>query len=194
LKTLTIESPDNIAYQVILGRSLRDQSRLARLIKDFPLADDSLRRSIELFESLSKSHPDSALFRFELADSLSKSVGSRSLDQQRCYRSISICDEISKEYPQAQEYRALKATSLIKLSNMAGRNTKGEELLIEAIAIQRELVNRSSDVAAYGVGLFQSLKRLSELQGILGESEKSKENAELAEKELLRIRKEIRRR
>ena len=113
----------------------------------------------------------------------------RAMDQQRCTRALAICDEISKENPQVSEYRALKASILVKLSTMAGRNMRGEELLNEAIAIQRELASRHSDIAIYSVGLIQSLKRLSELQDSLGKPEKAKENNELAEKEIARIRK-----
>ena len=191
LKELSTESPENVSYQVVLGRSLRDESRIARMMKDMQRADDALRRSIELFEALSKTHPESAAFKYELADTLSRNVAMRLIDQQRCTRALAICDEISKENPQVPEYRALKASILVKLSMMAGRNTRGEELLNEAIAIQRELASRYSDVAIYSVGLIQSLKRLSELQDSLGKPEKSKENNDLAEKEIARMRKNI---
>ena len=137
LRELTTESPDNVSYQVVLGRSLRDEVRIARILKDIPRADAAMRRSIELFEILSKAHPDSAAFKYELADTLS-----RTGDQQRCIRALSICEEISKENPQVPEYRALKATTLIKLAMLAGRTVRSEELLIQAIAIQRELSNR----------------------------------------------------
>ena len=189
LKELSTESPDNVSYQVVLGRSLRDESRIARMMKDMQRADDALRRSIELFEALCKTHPDSAAFKYELADTLSRNVAMRAMDQQRCTRALAICDEISKENPQVPEYRALKASTLVKLSMMAGRNTRGEELLNEAMAIQRELASRYSDVAIYSVGLIQSLKRLSELQDFLGKPDKSKENNDLAEKEIARMRK-----
>ena len=191
LKELSTESPDNVSYQVILGRSLRDESRIARMMKDMQRADDALRRSIELFETLCKTHPDSAAFKYELADTLSRNVATRALDQQRCTRALAICDEIAKENPQVPEYRALKASTLVKLSMMAGRNTRGEELLNEAVAIQRELASRYSDVAIYCVGLIQSLKRLSELQEFLGKPDKAKENNDLAEKEIARMRKNI---
>ena len=191
LKELSTESPDNVSYQVILGRSLRDESRIARMMKDMQRADDALRRSIELFETLCKTHPDSAAFKYELADTLSRNVATRALDQQRCTRALAICDEIAKENPQVPEYRALKASTLVKLSMMAGRNTRGEELLNEAVAIQRELASRYSDVAIYSVGLIQSLKRLSELQEFLGKPDKAKENNDLAEKEIARMRKNI---
>ncbi len=191
LKELSTESPDNVSYQVVLGRSLRDESRIARMMKDMQRADDALRRSIELFEALCKTHSDSAAFKYELADTLSRNIAMRAVDQQRCTRALAICDEISKENPQVPEYRALKASTLVKLSMMAGRNTRGEELLNEAIAIQRELASRNFDVAIYSVGLIQSLKRLSELQEYLGKPDKAKENNDLAEKEIARMRKNI---
>lgn len=74
---------------------------------------------------------------------------------------------------------------------MAGRNMRGEELLNEAITIQRELASRYSDVAIYSVGLIQSLKRVSELQDSLNKPEKAKENYDLAEKEIARMRKNL---
>jgi len=187
LKELTTESPDNISYQVVLGRSLRDEARIARMLKDMPRADAALRRSIELFEALCRTHADSAAFKYELADTLS-----RTGDQQRCMRALSICDEISKQNPQVPEYRALKATTLIKLAMIAGRTVKSEELLIEAIAIQRELSNRYTDVGVYNVTLFQSLKRLSELQEVLGQPDRAKESLresnELSERERARMK------
>ncbi len=187
LKELTNESPDNVSYQVVLGRSLRDEARIARMLKDMPRADAANRRSIELFESLCKTHPDSAAFKYELADTLSKTG-----DQQRCLRALAICEEISKENPQIPEYRALKATILIKLGMMAGRTGKSEEFLNEAIVIQRELANRYADVGAYNMSLFQSLKRLSELQEALGHPDKAKESLresnELAEREKVRMK------
>ena len=187
LKELTTESPENISYQVVLGRSLRDEARIARMLKDMPRADAAMRRSIELFEALCITHPDSAAFKYELADTLS-----RTGDQQRCMRALAICEEISKENPQVPEYRALKATTLIKLAMIAGRTAKGEELLIEAIAIQRELSTRYADVGVYNVTLFQSLKRLSELQDALGQPDKARESlresSELAERERARMK------
>lgn len=189
LKQLTIESPDNLSYQVILGRSLRDESRIARAMKDMPRADDALRRSKELFESLCKSHPESTVFKYELADTLSKNVAMRPLDQQRCKDSLRICDEIIRENPQIAEYRALKASNLVKLSMMADGKNRSEELLIEAIEIQRELVNRYSDISAYSVVLIQSLLRLSEMQKTNGKLEKAKENQDLRDKEILRMKK-----
>ena len=146
---------------------------------------------VELFESLCKTHADSAAFKYELADTLSKNVGTRTLDQQRCTRALAICDEISKENPQVPEYRALKASTLVKLSNMAGRNNRAEELLNEAIAIQRELVSRYSDIAVYSVGLIQSLMQVSDLQETLGKQDKARENKDLAEKEMARVRKNL---
>ena len=74
---------------------------------------------------------------------------------------------------------------------MAGSSARGEELLLEAIEIHRELVNRYSDIAVYSAGLIQSLKRLSELQRSLGKSEKAQESKELADKEILRMRKNV---
>ena len=187
LKELTSESPENVSYQVVLGRSLRDEARIARTLRDMPRADTASRRSIELFESLCKTHPDSAAFKYELADTLS-----RSGDQQRCKRALEICEEISKENPQVPEYRALKAMTLIKLGMIAGRTSRGEELLLQAIAIQRELADRYSDVGAYNVTLFQSLKRLSELQDALGQPDKAKdslkESNERAEREKARMK------
>ncbi len=191
LKELSTESPENVSYQVVLGRALRDESRIARMMKDMPRADDVLRRSIELFESLCKTHADSAAFKYELADTLSKNIAMRPVDQQRCTRALAICDEISKENPQMPEYRALKASTLMKLSMMAGRNNRAEELLNEAIAIQRELVSRYSDIAVYSVGLIQSLRQVSDLQETLGKPEKAKENKDLAEKEIARVRKNV---
>ena len=189
LKELATESPDNVSYQVVLGRALRDESRIASMTNDFQKADDALRRSIELFDALCKTHPDSAAFKYELAETLSKNVAMRAIDQQRCHRALAICDEISKENPQVPEYRALKASTLMKLSLMAGRNNRGEELLVEAIEIQRELTSRYSDVAIYGASLIRSLRRLSELQEALGKSEKAKESTDQAEKEIVRMKK-----
>ena len=189
LRELSIESPENVSYQVVLGRSLRDESRIAKTMKDIPRADDAMRRSIELFETLCKTHPDSAAFKYELADTLSRNVAMRALDQQRCTRALSICDEISKENPQVPEYRALKASALVKFSMMSGRNNRAEELLNEAIEIQRELTSKYSDIAIYSIGLAQSLRRLSELQGSLGKQDKAKESMELFDKENARLKK-----
>ena len=63
----------------------------------------------------------------------------------------------------------------------------------EAIAIQRELANRFTDVAVYGNVLRISLLRLSEIQEHLGKSEKAKETNELAEKELRRLKENVKR-
>ncbi len=188
LRALSIESPDNVSYKIVLGRALRDESRIAKGTKDVARAEDALRRSIELFETLCKTHSDSAAFKYELADTLSRNVAMRPLDQQRCDRALLICDEISNENPQVPEYRALKASTLVKLSMMAGRD-RGEVLLLDAVAIQRDLTNKYPDLANYSVGLIQSLKRLSELQVLLGKTEKAKDTKDLAEKEIARARK-----
>ena len=193
LKGLTTESPDNVSYQVFLGRALRDESRIARDSRDFARSDDAIRRSIELFEALCKSHSDSAAFKYELADTLSRNVSNRPIDRQRCERARTICDQIVKEHPQVPEYQALKASTLFKLSTAEVKSERAEELMQEAIAIQRELANRFTDVAVYGNVLRISLLRLSEIQEHLGKSEKAKESKELAEKELLRLKENIKR-
>ena len=75
---------------------------------------------------------------------------------------------------------------------LAGRTVKSEDLLIQAIAIQRELSDRYADVGVYNVSLFQSLKRLSELQDALGQPDQAKESLresnELAERERARMK------
>lgn len=191
LRGLTAESPDNVSYQVVLGRALRDESRIARDLRDFSRADDAIRKSIELFETLCISHPDSAAFKYELADTLSRTVSNRPIDRQRCERARTICDQIVKEHPQVPEFQALKASTLFKLSMAEGKNDGAEELMQEAIAIQRELANRFTDVAVYGNVLRLSLLRLSEIQEHLGKSDKAKETKELAEKELARLKENI---
>ncbi len=190
LKQLVSESPDNVPYQVVMGRALRDESRIARVMKDAPRADEALRRSIELFESLIRSHPDSAAFKYELADTLSKNVGQRPLDLQRCTEALRISEEISRENPHVPEYRALKASILAKLS-VGATPKRGEELLIEAVAIRRDLVDRYSDIAAYSHALILSLRKLADLQRTLGLTDKAKENEELANKELAKLRKQF---
>ena len=191
LKGLTTESPDNVSYQVVLGRALRDESRIARDLRDFTRSDEAIRKSIELFEALCKSHSDSAVFKYELADTLSRNVSNRPIDRQRCERARTICDQIVKEHPQVPEYQALKASTLFKLSMAEVKSERAEELMQEAIAIQRELANRFTDVAVYGNVLRLSLLRLSEIQEHLGKSEKAKETKELAEIELLRLKENV---
>lgn len=189
LKQLVLESPENVSYQMVLGRALRDESRIARVMKDAPRSDETLRRSIEVFESLIRSHPDSSAFRYELADTLSKNTSPRPLDQKRCAEALKISEEISKENPQVPEYRALKASILTKLS-VGASPSRAEELLLQAVDIRRDLVDRYSDIAAYGHGLVQTLRKLSELQKSLGMAEKAKENEELANKEIAKLRKQ----
>jgi eukaryotic-like serine/threonine-protein kinase len=191
LKGLTTESPDNVSYQVVLGRALRDESRIARDLRDFQRSDDAIRKSIELFEALCKSHSDSAAFKYELAETLSRNVSNRPIDRQRCERARTICDQIVKEHPQVPEYQALKASTLFKLSMAEGKSERAEELMQETIAIQRELASRFTDVAVYGNVLRLSLLRLSEIQEHLGKSEKAKETKEFAEKELLRLKENV---
>ncbi len=189
LKQKVLESPENVSYQVVLGRALRDESRIARVMKDAPRSDETLRRSIEVFESLIRSHPDSSAFKYELADTLSKNTSLRPLDQKRCAEALKISEEISKENPQVPEYRALKASILAKLS-IGASPSRGEELLLQAVDIRRDLVDRYSDIAAYSHGLIQTLRKLSELQKSLGMAEKAKENEELANKEITKLRKQ----
>jgi serine/threonine protein kinase len=188
LKELTAEAPESVSYQVALGRALRDEFRIARMARDLQRGDDAMRKSIELFEALCKSHPDSAAFKFELADTLSRNVSNRPLDQQRCDRARTICEELVKEYPLIPEYQALKATTLVNLSLAEGKSDRGEELLLEAIAIQRELVSRYADVAVYGYVLRQSYLRLSEMQKQQGKTAKAAESRELADRELARLK------
>jgi len=191
LRGLTFESPENVSHQVVLGRALRDESRIARTMKEFPRSDDAIRNSIDLFEALCSSHPDSAAFKFELADTLSRNLSNRPIDKQRLDRARTICEEIVKQYPQVPEYQALKGSTLAKLSMVEGRSERAEELMQEAISIQRELTNRYTDIAIYGRDLRISLLQLSSIQQNLGKSEKAKESKELAEKELARLRENV---
>jgi len=159
---LCAESPDNIQYQVARGRALRDEVRMSLIGKDLAKADESLRKAIELFESLCKSYPESATFQFELADTLTTGVGSRPIDNERCLRALSICEEICKTHPQSPDYQSLRAKTLVKLSKMAGRAPRAIERIEQAIAIQRDLVQSHSNITTYRIGLIQSLRLLSE--------------------------------
>ena len=82
------------------------------------------------------------------------------------------------------EYLALKASVLVKLSATTqlttGRSQKAEELLLEAIRVQRDLANRYPDIALYTLSLGQSLVQLSELEMTLKKPAKAKETMDQA--------------
>jgi hypothetical protein len=78
----------------------------------------------------------------------------------------------------------LKALVLVKLSATTqlttGRSQKAEELLLEAIRVQRDLANRYPDIALYTLSLGQSLVQLSELEMNLKKPAKAKETMDQA--------------
>ena len=179
LKTLVAESPENIPYKLVLARALKDETRIAKLSNDLPRADDAMMRSVEILEVLCKSHPESSAFKFELADTLGTSIGMRPVDMQHANRSLAICEQILQESPSVPEYLALKASSLVKIGSITqfkgGSNQKAEEFFIEAVQIQKGLVNRYPDVALYTVSLGLYLRQLGDVQLSMKKPEKAKE-------------------
>ena len=184
LNTLANESPENTPYKIVLARALKDEVRIAKLLNDMQRADEAMMRSVEILEGLCASHPDSSAYKYELANTLGNNVGMRTIDMQRAERSLSICEEILIDKPYVPEYLALKASVLVKLSATTqlttGRSQKAEELLLEAIRIQRDLANRYPDIAGYTLSLGQSLVQLSELEMTLKKPAKAKETIEQA--------------
>lgn len=179
LKELLTEQPDNDAFSVVLARALKDEVRIAKLRNDAPRAEDALVRSIDIWENLCKAHPESTAFKYELAETLSTNFGMRPTDVQRINRSIALNDELLKENPDVPEYRALKASTLVKQSVIfqinSGRSQKSEDALLEAIKIQKELATRYSDIAGYTLAIVQSLTQLAELEMLLKKPDKAKE-------------------
>jgi serine/threonine protein kinase len=168
LNTLVNEDPEKTAYKIALARALRDEARIAKSMAELPRADEALNKSVQILESLIKANPDSIVFKYELADTLSTTVAMRPIDMQRALRSLAMCDEILATSPFVPEYLALKASTLVRTSMMmqatSGRTTRSEEALQEALKIQRELAKRYSDVAVYTISLSQTLSQLAELQ------------------------------
>ncbi len=184
LRTLANESPENTPYKIVLARALKDEVRIAKWLNDMPRADEAMMRSVEILEALCASHPDSSAYKYELADTLGTNVGMRTIDMQRAERALSLCDEILTEFPYVPEYLALKASVLVKLSATTqlstGRSQKAEELLLEAVRLQRDLANRYPDIAMYTLSLAQSLVQLSEIEMTLKKPAKAKETIDQA--------------
>lgn len=174
LRELVKEQPDTTAYTITLARVLKDEVRIARLMNDIPRADDALKQATQIFESLCDSHADSSAFRYELADTLNASIATRPIDRERCEKALEICDQICKENPHVAEYKALKATTLTKLSLMSGRSVKSEELMKEAIEIQEELVAEYSDVVVYRIAAAQSYFQQAEMYQFRKQPEKAR--------------------
>jgi serine/threonine protein kinase len=177
LNDLVLEDPTKVSYRTVLARVLRDQSRIERALGDLQHSEKSLMKSVSILEELIQANPESPLFQFELAETLSTGTGNRS-DLQRSNRALNLCDELLKNSPDVPEYLALKATILFRLgaqNRNAPRNHWIDEKLQEALKIQRGLAQRYSDIPIYSVQVMQTLMLLAEIEKTRDHPIKAKE-------------------
>ncbi|MEQ1826964.1 MAG: serine/threonine-protein kinase [Pirellula sp.] len=179
LNVLVTEEPEKASFKTLLAKVLRDQARIERSQNEVQRAEESLNRSVEILEGLAKATPDSPVFQFELAQTLSTSLGNRS-DMPRSTRALSLCDELLKENPLVPEYLALKASTMVQRSLMmhrnSGRNKNIEEQMQGALRIQRGLADRYSDIPLHTINVIRTLMILSELEFKLDHPIKAREH------------------
>ncbi len=184
LADLVSAHPNTLAYRVSLASAHKEQVRLSRAQNDWNRADQSLTVAADIMENLVREHPKTAPYKYQLAEILAIPVARRNIDAQRCARGLVLCNEILQEHPLVPEYLALKASILTRQAMLFGsilnapngdRGDAGVQHFLEAIAIQRDLVNRYPEVAVYSIVLLQYHVQLSELYFATKRPEKSRE-------------------
>jgi eukaryotic-like serine/threonine-protein kinase len=180
LERLVDQSPSNHVFQVALARAYKDRVRILIAQGEPRTAEESLLNAAKIMESLLQKVPESAAYRYELADILCINVTSRSVDSERCHRSLELCDQLLKEHPGTPEYLALKATVLVRLALMGNPSeNRGDgpiRRMNEAIEIQTRLAERYPEVALYGIALMQYHFQQSEMYFALKRPEKARES------------------
>ncbi len=180
LERLVDQFPSNHVFQVALARAYKDRVRILMALGEPRTAEESLASAASLMESLLLKHPESAAYRYELADILSVNITSRSVDSERCQRSLELCDQLLKEHPGTPEYLALKSTVLVRLALLGNPSeNRGDAPLRrmnEAIEIQTGLAERYPEVALYQIALMQYHFQQSEMYFALKRPEKARES------------------
>lgn len=180
LERLVQQNPNQSTFQLATARAFKDRIRLLVMLGEPSEAEQALLRSISILETLLKSHPDSATYRYELADILSINLSFRTEDEERCIRALELCDQLLEEHPNTPQYQALKATVLSRLAMLGNPlENRGEKTLQrfnEAIDIQSDLARRYPEVPLYPIALVQYHLQQSEIYYALRRFEKARES------------------
>lgn len=166
LRQLTSEDPRNLAWQLDLARALQASARIALMRQDWSAADVSLQAAVEILEKLHEQYPETALFQFELADTLGTVAGARPGDLPQLQRSLSLSRQLTERYPGVAEYRSLLAATLARLAAVSagqGLIPRAETGLQEAIEILQSLAEQHPEAVTYHVALGRTRQQLAGL-------------------------------
>ena len=169
LVSLVDEDPQHAGYQATLARAYRDNVRISQFNQNAKKADESLRAAVKILEALVSQHGTVATFKFHLADTLCTPLHSGADDLMRFSKALGFCDDLIAEQPNVPEYRALRATALVRMAEYYfsfGRPNQAEQavqVMRDALAIQRELAKQFSDVLLYQFSLVISLQRMADM-------------------------------
>lgn len=165
LSKLREESPSNVAYRTSLARAEREEIRLALAAGDRETAVKNFKESAELFDSLVNEFPESAAFKYELAQTLRAGLQVSGLELRQYQRSVRICDELIRIDADSADYRALRSSTYTRAAAIAydaGKTSEAVEMLRVAIQDQRYLVDKYPTTPIYRIAATQRMANLAD--------------------------------
>ena len=109
---------DNNDYQLLLGKSHSSLGALERSFGETRLAVDSLRKAVELFESLAKEHPENRGYQYQAAVTLMLMPieSSDAISQKQIENAKQVADTLAQTSPNP-EYTQLRIVSRLKIAD-----------------------------------------------------------------------------
>lgn len=184
LTELVKESPDETRFQVELARAYRDRAKVAGITRNKRESENSIRQSIDLFESLNRKYADSEAIRYELAVTLSSTEAFGVNPGRRTLRAEQLSRALLADSPDQPRYMALRAHTLTVLARFqawriqagniqsTGHSNVQEAIksLDEAIQIYGALMDKSPELSLYVARSSQVMEAKADLMNRQGET------------------------
>jgi serine/threonine protein kinase len=182
-ESLVKQFPDQIRFQVELARAYRDRAKVAATARQKRESESSIRKSIDLFETLLEQSDSSDAIKYELAVTLSSTEAVGINPVFRTMRAAELSEELLQNSPNQPRFLALRARTLTGLALFQGRNRnfdKAAQNLEAAIEIYNSLTARSPELSQYAAKRSQTLEAKSDLLQRQGNTEAAIATLELA--------------
>ena len=187
LESLIDQSPEEVRYRAELARAYRDKANVASRAKRKSESEQSVKKSIELFNQLLVENRQSEAIRYELALTLSSAEAFGFNQMMRAIRATELSSELLTSSPDLPRYQALRAHTLETLAasqQRTGRLEPAERHLHDALRIYNDLTAQSPSISLYETRRSQTLESIADLKLRQGDSAAAIEYLERAMRRL----------
>jgi serine/threonine protein kinase/tetratricopeptide (TPR) repeat protein len=174
LDALIEGSPEEVRYRAELARSYRDKAKVASRAKRRSVAEESVQRSLELFDQLYSENKESDAIRYEFAMTLASTEALGFNQMLRAIQANELSTALLEQSPDLPRYRALKAHTLATLAahqQSVGKLEQAEDNLMETLQIYSSLIAESPELRLYETRRSQTLEEIADVKLRQGDRE-----------------------